>query len=152
MDPRSLVPDLDPLEDRQPGFRMAAEGPAVHQFLLQDRPEALHHRVVVAVARPAHALLHPERREHRPALAARVLHAAVGVVHEPPRRSPPRHRHPQRIEKPLVTEPRDKPHASREPYLCGAILGRPPDQALGPNARRAMHGRTPTPVRRRCDG
>ncbi len=99
MDPRSLVPDLDPLEDRQPRLLVRAEATAVHQLLLQRRPEALHHRVVVAVAGPAHALRHAVILEEVAALPAGVLHAPVGVVHQPARRVPACDRHAQRVER-----------------------------------------------------
>ena len=76
MDPRSLVPHFDPLEDREPGVFTCLEAGAVHQLFLQDRPQTFHHRVVVAITRATHALLHAEIGKHLAAFATRVLHTA----------------------------------------------------------------------------
>ena len=56
MDSDSLVPHLDPFKDCRARLIVRAETPAVDEFLLQGRPEAFHHGVVVAIAGAAYAL------------------------------------------------------------------------------------------------
>ena len=73
MDPRSLVTHFDPLEDREPGVFTCLEAGAVHQLFLQDRPQTFHHRVVVAISRATHALLHAEIGKHLAAFASRGI-------------------------------------------------------------------------------
>ncbi len=58
MDSDSLAPHLDPFKDCCARLVVRAEALAVDEFLLQGRPEAFHHGVVVAVAGAAHALRH----------------------------------------------------------------------------------------------
>ena len=101
MDSRSLVPHFDPLEDREPGVFTCLEAGAVHQLLFQGRPQTFHHRVVVAITRATHALLHAEHGKHLAAFATRVLHTAIRMMHETLRRISSTHCHRQRIERDL---------------------------------------------------
>src|SRR5690606_37875011 len=68
-----VVPALDPLEGRHPGFRLALEPPTVQQLTLQRREEALGHRVVVGVAYRAH-------RRHDAGLLAALAEGVAGVL------------------------------------------------------------------------
>src|SRR3954463_6098079 len=52
-----VVEDLDILEHRRPGLRTGAEMDVVDVILLERGEEALHRRVIQAVAAPAHRLL-----------------------------------------------------------------------------------------------
>src|SRR5437763_16761990 len=52
-----IVEDLDILEHRRPGLRTGAEAGLVDVLLLERGEEALHRRVIQAVAAPAHRLL-----------------------------------------------------------------------------------------------
>ena len=45
-----VVPALDPLEQRHPGFGLAPEAPAIEQLALERGEEALGHRVIVSIA------------------------------------------------------------------------------------------------------
>src|SRR5690606_22092590 len=49
-----VVPALDPLEDRHPGFGLAFEPPTVKHLAFERGEEALGHRVVVGIAHRAH--------------------------------------------------------------------------------------------------
>src|SRR5688572_14767477 len=53
--PPAIVPALDVPEDRLPRLLPRPVVPVVHQLRLERPPEALHRRVVVAVADAAHA-------------------------------------------------------------------------------------------------
>ncbi len=59
MDSDSLVPHLEPFKDWRERLVVRAEALVVNELLLQGRPEAFYHDVVVAVAGTAHALRHP---------------------------------------------------------------------------------------------
>src|SRR3954470_143600 len=53
---------------------------------LERSKEALHGRVIETVAASAHRLLDAMPLQHRPMRPSRVLHAAVAMMNEPPRR------------------------------------------------------------------
>jgi hypothetical protein len=55
----SLVPHLDPFKDCCARLVVRAEALVVNELVLQGRPEAFHHEVVVTVAGTAHALRYP---------------------------------------------------------------------------------------------
>src|SRR3954451_17850748 len=59
-----VVEDLDVLEHRRLRLRTGAEADAVDVLLLERGEEALHRRVVQAVAAPAHRLLDPVPLQH----------------------------------------------------------------------------------------
>ena len=63
--PPAVVPALDPLEHARPRLGPRAVTYPVHQLALQAAEEALGHRVVVAVARPAHAARDAMLRQQR---------------------------------------------------------------------------------------
>ena len=83
MDSDSLVPHLDPFKDCRARLIVRAEALAVDEFLLQGRPEAFHHGVVIAVSRPAHAASDSELFEFEDKVMLDVLAAAIGVVQQP---------------------------------------------------------------------
>jgi len=53
-EPRSVVKDLDPFEDRRPRLGAGGEASAVDQAAFERASKAFHERVVVAVASAAH--------------------------------------------------------------------------------------------------
>src|SRR3954454_22230154 len=70
----AVVEGFHVLEDRPPGRLPGREGRAVHELVLQAAEEALHRRVVEAVALAAHGLRDPVSGQDRPVGLARVLH------------------------------------------------------------------------------
>ena len=75
MDSDSLVPHLDPFKDCCTRLGVRAEVLVVDKFLLQGRPEAFHHGVVIAVAGTAYALHGHRERICRNRRMQRVRHA-----------------------------------------------------------------------------
>src|SRR3989449_3302634 len=78
-----VVEYLQVLEDGAVRVRVRRPVRLVCEFDLERREEALRDRVVPAVAAPAHAHDDAVGVEHGAVVAARVLAAAVGVMHEP---------------------------------------------------------------------
>src|ERR1700753_4445118 len=54
-----VVPTLQEFKDRQPGFSLRLELPAVQKLALQRREKALAHRIVETVADRSHRRPHP---------------------------------------------------------------------------------------------
>ncbi len=75
--------DLDVLEERSSWLRSMREIDVVTEDQLERVEEALDDGVVPAVSFPAHAADHAVADQKRSIRVVRVLHAAVGVVHEP---------------------------------------------------------------------
>src|SRR3954452_557340 len=69
----AVVKDLEVLEDRALGRLPGREGRAVHELGLEAAEEALHGRVVPAVALAAHRLDEPVPGQDRPVVLASVL-------------------------------------------------------------------------------
>src|SRR3954451_3485679 len=69
----AVVEGFHILEDRPPGRLPGREGRAVDELVLQAAEEALHRRVIEAIALAAHGLRDPVPGEDRPVGLARVL-------------------------------------------------------------------------------
>src|SRR4051794_29895052 len=69
----AVVEGFHILEDRPPGRLPRREGRAVDELVLQAAEEALHRRVIEAIALAAHGLRDPVPGEDRPVGLARVL-------------------------------------------------------------------------------
>lgn len=80
MQPLAILEHLDVLEHRRAGLGLGAEVLVVDHLGLQFAPERLDHRVVITVARAAHARLDAVVIQQLAVAAAGVLHAAVGVM------------------------------------------------------------------------
>src|SRR5437773_4254248 len=106
MPPPLVVEPLDVVEHIPPRLGPRAIGAMVDQLGLERLEEALDHRVVPAVAPPAHAGPDPVAREERLIGRAGILTALIRVVQQPPRRPPLRHGHAQGGEHELLTQDR----------------------------------------------
>src|SRR5439155_10960078 len=93
MPPPLVVEPLDVVEHIPPRLGPRAIGAMVDQLGLERLEEALDHRVVPAVAPPAHAGPDPVAREERLIGRAGILTALIRVVQQPPRRPPRRPGH-----------------------------------------------------------
>src|SRR3954467_13035157 len=100
----AVVEGFHVLEDRPPGRLPGREAGAVDELGLERAEEALHGRVVVAVALAAHGLPEAVPPQHLAVGPARVLHAAVRVVDQPRRRLPAPDRHEQGVAGELAAE------------------------------------------------
>src|SRR3954465_11414703 len=85
----AVVEGFHILEDRPPGRLPRREGRAVDELVLQAAEEALHRRVIEAIALAAHGRRDPVPGQDRPVGLARVLHPAIGVLDQPAGRLPP---------------------------------------------------------------
>src|SRR5438093_4439979 len=85
VEPRPVVEDFQPLEDRRLRLGARRKLTPMDQFALQATPETFHDGVVIAVAAATHARLHTGSDEPLPIALAGVLHAAIGVMHQPAR-------------------------------------------------------------------
>src|SRR3954471_25070931 len=81
-----IVKHLDVLEHRGPRLRAGAEPGLMNALRLERGEEALHGRIVQAIAASAHRLLDAMSLQHRPIRPRRVLDPAVAMMNEPPRR------------------------------------------------------------------
>ena len=81
VDSDSLVPHLDPFKDCCTRLGVRAEVLVVDEFLLQGRPEAFHHGVVIAIASTAHALRHAMLLEKFSTRMTCILHTTIAVMH-----------------------------------------------------------------------
>jgi hypothetical protein len=79
----TIVEDLDVVEDGRAGLSPRGPLKNVSDLVLQRAEEALDTGVVPAVALPAHAADHVLAGEQLPVVAARVLAAPIGVMHQP---------------------------------------------------------------------
>src|SRR5215218_9545212 len=93
-----IVEDFDVLEHGRPRRLAGAEADLVDVLRLERGEEALHGRVIEAVAAPAHGLRDAVPLQHRPVGLGGVLHAAVAVVNQPARRPMPLDRHDQGVQ------------------------------------------------------
>jgi hypothetical protein len=89
----AVVEGFHVLEDRALGGLPGREAGAVDKLGLERAEEALHGRVVVAVAFAAHGLPDAVPPQHLAVGPARVLHATVAMVDQPRRRLPALDRH-----------------------------------------------------------
>jgi hypothetical protein len=60
----TVIERLDIFHDRLPRFGLIAELPMSYELVLQRTEEALHRRVIVAIALPTHAHDHPAMGQH----------------------------------------------------------------------------------------
>src|SRR5688572_19353009 len=98
MTPFRVVVVVDVDADRVVRFGTRLECAAMHEFFLQGREEALRHGVVPTVTSGAHAAFSAVLVEQQTVLGARVLTAAVGVVHEAGGRAATAQSMPQRCD------------------------------------------------------
>src|SRR5438093_8785718 len=103
MPPPLVVEPLDVVEHISLRLGPRAIGAMVHQLGLERLEEALDHRVVPAVAPPAHAGPDPVAGEECLIGGARILTPLIRVVQQPPPRSPLCHGHAQGGEHELLT-------------------------------------------------
>ena len=94
----AVVEDLDQLGDGARCLKLRAARDAIDELGLQRREEALGDGVVPAVALAAHAADDAGGDQRLAVVAARVLRAAVGVVHEAGVGEAATARHLQRVE------------------------------------------------------
>ena len=80
-------------------LRCAAALEPVCDFTLHAREDAFHHRIVIAVATPAHATRDAGRVEDPLGVLARVRAAMVGVMEQPGVRTPALQRHVERFDR-----------------------------------------------------
>src|SRR5688572_25769048 len=80
--PLPIVPHLEIAEDRLAGLLARAPVGPRDQLGLQGGEEALHHRVVPAIAHPAHARAQAPTGERGAVDGARILAPAVGGMHQ----------------------------------------------------------------------
>src|SRR5215216_6707902 len=73
-------------EHRGPRLRAGAEPGLMNALRLERGEEALHGRIIQAIAASAHRLLDAMSLQHRPIRPRRVLDPAVAMMNEPPRR------------------------------------------------------------------
>src|SRR5262245_2276218 len=85
MPPFRVVVVLDVVADRVVRFSAGLEGAAVDQLLLQRSKEALSDRVVPAIAGATHTAFGAVMLQQSTVRPARVLAAAVCVMHQPSR-------------------------------------------------------------------
>jgi hypothetical protein len=78
-----VVKDLEVFEDRRLRLLAGAETDLVDVLRLERGEEALHGRVIEAVAAAAHGLRDAVPLQHRAIRLGGVLHAAVAVVDQP---------------------------------------------------------------------
>src|SRR3954454_15009215 len=78
-----IVEDFDVFEHGRPRLLAGAEAELVDVLRLERGEEALHRRVVQAVAAAAHGLRDAVPLQHRAIRLGGVLHAAVAVVDQP---------------------------------------------------------------------
>src|SRR2546427_4672465 len=104
MSPLSVVEELEVVEEL--GARRSPRGPfgVVDEFDLHRREKALGDGVVPAVAPTAHAADDPMLRQPPLVVAAGVLTAAIGMMHQPRRRPPPRQRHAEGSEGEVIRD------------------------------------------------
>lgn len=76
----AVVPDLQPFEDSKPGRGARRPGASVDKLGFQGGEEALRHRVIEALPRPAHRDGEAPRGEGGLVGGGGVLAAAIGVV------------------------------------------------------------------------
>src|SRR3954447_1539598 len=98
MSPDPVEEDLDVLEEARPGLLSRREDLAASQLLLQAREEALHRRVIPAIAPPAHAAHDPVTAQEPLVMLAGILAAPVGMRNETRRRQTPRDGHLQGVD------------------------------------------------------
>src|SRR5258706_13245380 len=77
-----VIPALEPLKHRHPGFDLASEAPAIEQLTFQRSEEALGHRVVVSIPDRSHGRHEPGFLAALAEGVAGVLAAAVGAVED----------------------------------------------------------------------
>lgn len=70
-----VIPAFDPFEDRQLGFCLALEAPAMESLPFQGGEEALRHRVIVGIPDGSH-------RGHDAGFAAALAESIAGVLGE----------------------------------------------------------------------
>jgi hypothetical protein len=80
VEPLPVLKDFDPFEDRGARLRSRGEVSPMDQVAFETAPEALHQRVVVAVAFTAHARLDTGLAQSLPVSFAGVLHSPIGVM------------------------------------------------------------------------
>src|SRR3954468_18581830 len=78
-----IVKHLDVLEHRGPRLRAGAEPGLMNALRLERGEEALHGRIIQAIAASAHRLLDAMPLQHRPIRPSGVLRSAVAVMNEP---------------------------------------------------------------------
>ena len=78
-----IVEDFDVFEHGRLRLLAGAEADLVDVLRLERGEEALHGRVIEAVAAAAHGLRDAVPLQHRPVGLGRVLHTAVAVVDQP---------------------------------------------------------------------
>src|SRR4051812_21825989 len=91
----AVVEGFHLLEDRPPGRLPRREGRAVDELVLQAAEEALHRRVIEAIALAAHGLRDPVPGEDRPVGLARVLPGLNRSSQHQPDRIAARRREPR---------------------------------------------------------
>src|SRR4051794_38354210 len=112
MQPAPVIEALDVIEDHAACLRAGVQGEVVEPFGLEQMEEALDRRIVVAIARAAHAADDAVAVEEVLVLGARIGTAAIAVMHEAGSRAARAHRGSERF------------HGDR---LYGTGRGGPPD-------------------------
>ena len=108
MPPPRVVERLDVVEQLALGLAVAPE--CVGELGLQRREERLHHRVVVAIARPAHTARDALRGQAILVVLTGIRGSAIRVMEQPRLRTPAIQRHRQRGERQMpVVDRADRP-------------------------------------------
>src|SRR3954471_5828454 len=115
-----IVKYLDVLERRGPRLRAGAEPGLMNALRLERGEEALHGRIIQAIAASAHRLLDAMPLQHRPIRPSGVLHAAVAMMNEPPRRLAALESHDQGVDAEDRLEMRS--HGPADDLARGQIL------------------------------
>src|SRR5215203_7342427 len=100
----SIVPALQELEDVSPGLIVRQVVALLDEFALQRGIEALHRRIIPAIALAAHRADDAVLLQSLAVLVRRELHPAVRVMNEPGRGTPANDRHVESGERQLVAE------------------------------------------------
>ena len=80
MQPLPIIEHLDVVEHRRFGLRAGAEAAVINMLDLERGKDALHRRVVQAIAASAHGLNDAVPRQHRPIGLGGILHPPVAMV------------------------------------------------------------------------
>ena len=97
MQPLAIVEPFNKRKDLSARLVPRVIGLMMNQFIFQRAEEALRHRIVIAVALPAHARCHAEGGELPLIGQAAVLGSLIGVMNEARSDAPLAHRHGERF-------------------------------------------------------